>query len=110
MNPDEVKITKITKKATREITLGDLSTLTMHYEVGFIPSKSYGFFEYYDEESGGEECYAEGGLWFDTEIDVDDDGQWVCNMKCVDYDGVFELSDVIIELCKEMNLDMSEIE
>jgi len=105
-----MKEEKITKKATRKVTRNDGVTYTMLYEVGFIPSEEYGFFEYYDEESGGENIHAEGGLWFDAEIDVDDDGQWVCNMKCVDYDGVFELSDVIIELCKEMNLDMSEIE
>ena len=83
---------------------------TMHYEVSFIPSKSYGFFEYYDDLSGGEYIHAEGGLWFDTEIDVDDDGQWVCNIKCVDYDGVCQLDDIVIELCQDMNLDMSEIE
>ena len=107
MNPDEVKITK---KATREGTWDDGTTFTMHYEVAFIPSKEYGFFEYYDEESGGENIHAEGGLWFDAEFDVDDDGQWVANMKCVDYDGVYQLNDTVIELCKEMNLDMSEIE
>ena len=101
---------KITKKATREITWHNGTTSTMHYEVSFIPSKEYGFFEYYDEESGGEEYHAEGGLWFDAEIVVDDDGQWLANMKCVDYDGVFQLNDTVIELCKEMNLDMSEIE
>ena len=105
--PDEVKITK---KATREITWHNGTTSTMHYEVSFIPTKEYGFFEYYDEESGGEIYHAEGGLWFDAEIVVDDDGQWLANMKCVDYDGVFILSDAIIELCKDMNLDMSEIE
>ena len=101
---------KITKKATTAVLRTDGTTSTMHYEVGFIPSKEYGFFEYYDEESGGENIHAEGGLWFDTEIDVDDDGQWVANMKCVDYDGVFTLSDAIIELCKDMNLDMSDVE
>lgn len=101
---------KIIKKATRKVTRDDGTTSTMHYEVGFIPSKEYGFFEYYDEESGGEIYHAEGGLWFDTEIDVDDDGLWVANIKCVDYDGVFTLSDAIIELCKDMNLDMSDVE
>lgn len=101
---------KITKKVTREFTLEDGTTSTMHYEVSFIPSKEYGFFECYDEESGGEEYHVEGGLWFDAEIVVDDDGQWLANMKCVDYDGVYQLNDTVIELCKEMNLDMSEIE
>ena len=101
---------KITKKVTRKVTWDDGTTSTMHYEVGFIPSKSYGFFEYYDEESGGEECHAEGGLWFNTEIDIDDDNQWVANIKCVDYDGVYGLNEAVIELCKDMNLDMSEIE
>ena len=71
---------KITKKATRKVTWDDGTTSTVHYEVGFIPSKEYGFFECYDEESGGEEYHTDGGLWFDTEIDVDDDGQWVANI------------------------------
>lgn len=101
---------KITKKATRKVTRNDGTTYTMLYEVGFIPSKEYGFFEYYDEESGGEIYHAEGGLWFDTEIDVDDDGLWVANIKCVDYDGVYELDDTVIELCSSMNLDMSDVE
>ena len=88
---------KITKKATCKVTWDDGTTSIMHYEVGFIPSKEYGFFEYYDDESGGMECHAEGGLWFE-------------DRKCVDYDGVYQLNYTVIELCKEMNLDMSEIE
>ena len=95
MNPDEVKITK---RVTREVyDPYSEENRTMHYEVSFIPSKSYGFFEYYDDLSGGCDIHAEGGLWFE-------------DRKCVDYDGVFILSDAIIELCKDMNLDMSEIE
>ena len=88
---------KITKKATTAVLRADGTTYTMHYEVGFIPSKEYGFFEYYDEESGGCDIHAEGGLWFE-------------DRKCVDYDGVYQLNDTVIELCKDMNLDMSEIE
>ncbi len=105
-----MKEEKITKKATTAVTWDDGTTSTMHYEVGFIPSKSYGFFEYYDEESGGENIHAEGGLWFDSEIDVDDDGQWVTNIKCVDYDGVYALNHKVIEMCQDMGLNMSEIE
>lgn len=108
MNPDEVKITK---RVTREVyDPYSEHNRTMHYEVNFIPSKSYGYFEYYDDLSGGEIIHAEGGLWFDTEIDVDDDGQWVASMKCVDYDGVYQLDDIVIELCQDMGLNMSEIE
>ena len=95
MNPDEVKITK---RVIREVyDPYSEENRTMHYEVSFIPSKSYGFFEYYDDLSGGEYIHAEGGLWFE-------------DRKCVDYDGVYQLDDIVIELCQDMGLNMSEIE
>jgi len=34
--------------------------------IGYTAEKEYGWFELYDEKSGGDDWYAEGGLWFDN--------------------------------------------
>ena len=43
----------------------------------------------YDEESRGDDYYAEGGLWFNGN-------------ELTDYDGVFDLDENIIDCVKEM--------
>ena len=48
----------------------------------------YGSFEWYDLESGGDEFYAEGGLWFNE------------NKEMRDYDGVASLPDEILDICE----------
>jgi hypothetical protein len=68
----------------------------LHITIG-INSDTYGWFELYDIESGGEDWYAEGSLTFD-------------NKRLIDYDGVYCLSNYIIEKLKEMGYDTSEIE
>jgi len=68
-------------------------------EVKFIvrlPSNHYGSFEIYDEETGGDEWYAEGGLWFKGKT-------------LTDYDGVFALSPVIVEILEENGFDLTEM-
>ena len=62
-----------------------------------INSDTYGWFELYDLESGGDEWYAEGGLWID-------------NKTITGYDGVFCLPDSVIAKLKEMGFDTSEVE
>ena len=62
-----------------------------------INSDEYGWFELYDVESGGDEWYAEGGIWFD--------GKTVTQ-----YDGVFCLPIPIIDKLKEWGYDVSEVE
>jgi hypothetical protein len=62
-----------------------------------IKDHTYGWFEYYDEKTGGDEWHAEGGLWFE-------------NYKVTDYDGVFCLTQGVIELLKENGFDTSEVE
>lgn len=53
-----------------------------------------GWFEIYDIESGGEEFYGDGGLWF-------------TNGMLVDYDGVFSLSSHVIDgLEKHFGIDV----
>ena len=72
------------------------SNVELHITIG-INSDTYGWFELYDVQSGGEDWYAEGSLTFDN--------------KClIDYDGVFCLSSYIIEKLKEMGYDTSEVE
>lgn len=70
--------------------------ITLEVTVG-INSEDYGWFEVYDEESGGDEWYAEGGL----EID---------GMTITGYDGVFSLPTVVIDKLKEWGYDCSEVE
>ena len=59
--------------------------------------EDYGSFEICDIESGGEDWYAEGGLWFEDNT-------------LIDYDGVGELPTEIINKLKELGIDVSEFE
>jgi hypothetical protein len=70
---------------------------TMEYHVGWDKEREHGWFEVYDEESGGEDYYAEGGLSFDGN-------------KLYDYDGVFSLDDEVLKCLKEWGADVSDIE
>ena len=72
------------------------SNVTLEVTVG-IKSEDYGWFEIYDLESGGEEWYAEGGIWFDGK-------------EVTDYDGVFSLPIPVIEKLREWGYDCSEVE
>lgn len=55
-------------------------------------SDQYGSFELYDIDTGGDRYYAEGGLWFE-------------GTKLVDYDGVFSLTDSVVNQLKEWGYD-----
>ena len=67
----------------------------LHCTVG-INDDNYGWFEIYDEESSGENWYAEGGLWFE-------------NKKVTDYDGVFAIPNGIITKLEELGYDCQDI-
>ena len=69
----------------------------MEITVAVDDEKQYGYFEMYDTETGGERFYAEGGLWFEGKT-------------LTDYDGVFELSQHVMNKLKEWGYDVSEIE
>ena len=69
---------------------------TMQYHVGWIKDEDRGWFEMYDEESGGEDYHAEGGLEFTNNVL---DG----------YDGVFSLDEEIVECLEEMGADVKEM-
>ena len=66
----------------------------MEYNVGLIKEEERGWFEMYDEESGGEDYYAEGGLEF-------------YKNELVGYDGVFDLDENIINCVKEMGANIN---
>jgi hypothetical protein len=70
------------------------NNVTLHCTVGFN-SEDYGWFEIYDEESRGDEWYAEGGLWFDGK-------------DLTDYDGVFSLPDCILAKLKELGYNVED--
>lgn len=55
-----------------------------------------GSFELYDEETEGEEWYAEGGLWFNGK-------------DLIDYDGVFALPKVIEDKLTEMGYNLEDL-
>jgi hypothetical protein len=59
--------------------------------------RSEGFFEIYDIETGGDDWYAEGGLWF-------------IGKELTDYDGVFALPICVIEKLTELGYDASYAE
>jgi hypothetical protein len=71
-------------------------TVTLEVTVG-INSEDYGWFELYDIETGGDEWYAEGGLWIENNV-------------VTNYDGVFSLPIAVINKLKEWGYDVSEIE
>jgi hypothetical protein len=77
-------------------TIKEQNDIELQVTIG-INSDDYGWFEIYDVETGGDEWYAEGGIWFK-------------GMTIVDYDGVFALPRCIIEKLREMGYDVSEIE
>lgn len=92
-----------TFQATQGLSLGNSfgtirteNNVLLEVTVG-IKSEDYGWFELYDLESGGENWYAEGSLQIEDKA-------------IVGYDGVFELSQVVIDKLKEWEYDTSEIE
>ncbi len=80
---------------------------TMHYETshGVVPNSEatttmvtafkindethYGSYEWYDKETGGERFYAEGGLWFNDDMELED------------FDGCFNLPPDLIQYMYE---------
>ena len=64
--------------------------------VGYRAEDDYGWFEFYDEKSGGDKWYAEGGLWFN-------------GLELVDYDGVFELSSFIADFLHKKGFDVEDM-
>ena len=64
--------------------------------IGYTADEDYGYFEFYDVKTGGDNWYAEGGLWFD-------------NGELTDYDGVFELPPFIWEMLEKKGLNVDYV-
>jgi hypothetical protein len=70
--------------------------VVLHVTLGFHSEES-GWFELYDEETVGNDWYAEGGLWFKGK-------------ELIEYDGVFSLPSAILDKLKELGYDVSYAE
>ena len=69
--------------------------IKLHVTLG-LNNDTYGWFEFYDIETGGDEWYAEGGLWFE-------------NGELTMYDGVFSLPIFILDKLEELGKNVDEI-
>lgn len=78
------------------VVLRSEDNVKLHCTIG-INEPTYGWFEFYDSETEGEEWYAEGGLWIDGK-------------KITGYDGVYAIPLCITDKLKELGYDVSEIE
>ena len=76
--------------------LKEQKDVELHVTVG-INSDTYGWFEIYDEETSGDEWYAEGGIWIKDKV-------------ITDYDGVFSLPECIVNKLRELGYDVSDVE
>tara|TARA_R100001591_G_scaffold81623_1_gene88465 strand:- start:71 stop:379 length:309 start_codon:yes stop_codon:yes gene_type:complete len=76
--------------------VGEAKTVTMKYNINFNEEKQYGSFEIYDLESGGNDFYSEGGLWFKEN-------------ELVDYDGIFCLPTPVLDKLEEWGLNVSDM-
>lgn len=76
-----------------------VSSMEMHTTIGIDPEHG-GWYETYDENTGGERFYAEGEL----EVDFEPNG----GVTLTGYDGCFELPEHIIEALekKGVNIDL----
>ena len=81
--------------------VGERKTVMLNVSV-WLPDEvlndedQYGSFEFYDLEEQGGQFYAEGGLWF-------------TNGSLTDYDGMFSLSDFILDAIEGEGFDVSEM-
>ncbi len=75
--------------------VAEQDNVTLHVSVG-INSDTYGWFEFYDQETGGGDWYAEGSLNFE-------------NKELVGYDGVFSLASFVIDKLEELGYNVADM-
>jgi hypothetical protein len=73
-------------------TIREQDQIILSITIGINEDGDYGWFELFDDATGGDDWYAEGGLWFDGK-------------ELTDYDGVFGLPLCIIEKLEELGFD-----
>lgn len=95
----------------KELTFNTKQSLSLENSFGRIREESdvnltvnlyfvgdtYTSFEFYDEESGGENWYAEGGIWHDDDKVIND------------YDGVFSLPECIVDKLNELGYNTENL-
>lgn len=90
---------KVTEKLSLETSYGSVRKpvdVELEITVG-IKDSTYGYYELYDTLTGGEDWYAEGGLWFQGK-------------DLIDYDGMFSLSGAVINKLKEWGYNVDDFE
>lgn len=97
------ELQKVAFQVTHSLSLGNsFGTIKTQKDIKLdvtigINHEGYGWFEFYDIETGGGDWYAEGGIWIENNV-------------ITDYDGVFALPTFITDKLKEMGYDVSEVE
>lgn len=89
-----------TQGLSLENSFGTIKTekgIKLDVNIGYRSEDNYGWFEFYDQATGGDKWYAEGGLWFNGN-------------ELIDYDGVFSLPPFIYEHLKTKGFDVSYVE
>jgi hypothetical protein len=88
-----------TEHLSLENSFGTLkeAEVKLQVSVGIHDHGESGWFEMYDEATGGGDWYAEGGLWFDGK-------------ELVDYDGVYSLPQCICDCLRQNGFDPSYAE
>jgi hypothetical protein len=76
-------------------TIREEQNVLLHVTIG-INSDTYGWFEFYDVESGGSEWYSEGGIWIE-------------NKTITDYDGIFALPKFITDKLAEIGYNVENV-
>ena len=102
MKTTTLKPQEVTFEATQSLqlensfgVLRNQQDVKLHVTIG-IKDEGYGYFEFYDIESGGDDWYAEGGLWFrDNQL--------------TDYDGVFSLPNFVLDKLEELGVNVEEM-
>jgi hypothetical protein len=90
---------KVVKGLIRETSYGVVDKekdIAINVSVGYRAKDNYGWFEFYDEKSGGDQWYAEGGLWFG-------------GLELTDYDGVFSLPSFIADFLEKKGFDVEDM-
>jgi len=98
MNTPQTHEFRVTSYVSYDNSFGRISEqddVLLNVTIG-INSEDYGWFEIYDVESGGNDWYAEGGLW-------------ISEMTITDYDGMYALPEFITSKLAELGYNVDDV-
>lgn len=78
-------------------TIREESDVNLIVNLSLFIKDTYSAFEFYDEDTGGENWYAEGGIWHSKDKVI------------YEYDGVFSLPKPIIHKLNELGFDTEDL-